>query len=301
MEQPFPGGVSKDSTSTSDAALDVTVVIPAFNRELSVARAVISAINQVPSPPREVIVIDDGSEDGTAKQAAWAGARVLRQANRGDGEARNAGLRACNTRWVAFLDSDDEWLSHHLAALTQWTPGNVLIGTNARAVPSGRLVGHPQARPFSVTSASMLWPDSPLSISATLVNRQAALDVGGFKSIRLGTDRDFWCRLLELGPGILLPVVTCIYHEHSGQISGNPGAMRTARTSVVAAFQDRDWFDPLLLQRLAVVSAWDELRESQSHRNWRSATGAACRLLGNRATPMALFETLRYRSRLRRL
>lgn len=289
-----------DEIAGGPGSLDITVVIPAYNREDTVARAVLSALGQDPRPPSEVLVVDDGSRDRTAEVASWAGARVITQANAGEGGARNSGLRAAGSRWVAFLDSDDQWLPNHLAVLIDHAAGHVLVGSNARAVPSGRLVGHPRATPFIVESNTMLWPESPLSPSASMVDRSAALGAGGFSSLRLGADREFWCRLLERGTGILVPDVTCIYHEHAGQISGDARAMRAARTLLLQSFRGRQWYDERISRKIDAVAAWDEFRYATRSREWRGARSALTRLASNPTSAPALAETLRYRAALRR-
>jgi glycosyltransferase involved in cell wall biosynthesis len=90
--------------------MNISVVIPCFNRERRIAAAIESALAQT-APPSEVIVIDDGSTDRSAAVAASMGppVRVIRSENRGPGAARNAGIEAARGDWIAFLDSDDEW------------------------------------------------------------------------------------------------------------------------------------------------------------------------------------------------
>ncbi|MCP3919077.1 MAG: glycosyltransferase [bacterium] len=104
-----------------------TVVIPAYNREGTVARAIESALEQTFAPER-IIVIDDGSTDGTRAVALSFGApvEVITQTNAGVPTARNRGVRASETEWVALLDSDDYWYPEHLqriAAAIEATDG----------------------------------------------------------------------------------------------------------------------------------------------------------------------------------
>ena len=89
-----------------------TLVIPAFNAAGTLAEALQSALDQT-VPPARIIVVDDGSNDGTHEVAATfgAGVEVKRQANEGPASATNAGLRLVETNLVAFLDADDLWLS----------------------------------------------------------------------------------------------------------------------------------------------------------------------------------------------
>jgi glycosyltransferase involved in cell wall biosynthesis len=91
----------------------VSVIVPTFNRQYCIARAIDSARAQTHADV-EVIVIDDGSTDGTGdyirdRYATDVRVRYIRQENHGVSAARNAGLRQVRGEYVAFLDSDDVW------------------------------------------------------------------------------------------------------------------------------------------------------------------------------------------------
>lgn len=96
--------------AAAGAAPVVSVIIPAYNREQFISRAVESVLNQT-FQRAEVIVVDDGSTDRTIEVLApFVGRiRVIHQDHRGVGAARNAGIRAAKGRWIAFLDTDDWW------------------------------------------------------------------------------------------------------------------------------------------------------------------------------------------------
>ncbi len=110
----------------------VSVVIPTFNRERYVHEAVASVLAQSVRPT-EVIVVDDGSTDGTRRRLATFAShiRYIYQGNAGVGAARRAGIEAATGHWVAFLDSDDEWEPGYLSAqLTRITANpNVCMQT----------------------------------------------------------------------------------------------------------------------------------------------------------------------------
>src|SRR5262245_59634926 len=93
----------------------VSVVLPTFNRADTIVRAIRSVVTQT-FTDWELIVIDDGSTDGTSILLANLDPRVIviRQENRVFTEARNAGIRASRSEYIAFIDSDDEFLPHHL-------------------------------------------------------------------------------------------------------------------------------------------------------------------------------------------
>jgi glycosyltransferase involved in cell wall biosynthesis len=92
--------------------MKVSAVIPAFNRRDYLPRAIDSALAQT-LPVDEILVVDDGSTDGTAEflQSRYGSrVRVVGQANCGVAGARRRGVQEARGEWVAFLDSDDEWL-----------------------------------------------------------------------------------------------------------------------------------------------------------------------------------------------
>ncbi|MBC8377964.1 MAG: glycosyltransferase family 2 protein [Planctomycetes bacterium] len=95
--------------------MKISVVIPAYNAEKHIARAIESALAQT-RPADEIIVVDDGSADTTAEVVRSFGDKVvlIQQENAGASVARNAGLEAATGDWIAFLDADDEWVSNKL-------------------------------------------------------------------------------------------------------------------------------------------------------------------------------------------
>ncbi len=282
--------------SAAVTVADVTAVIPAYQRVDLVGRAVLSALNQSPVCAAEVVVVDDGSTDGTGELAERLGARVIRQLNAGEGAARNTGLRESSTAAVAFLDSDDTWLPHHLATVVPHLPGRVLVGSVGRAVPSGKLVGYPGRRPFELTPRAVIWPDSPVLPSGVVVDRAAALAAGGFADLERGADLEFWVRLLQRGTGLVVPEVTCTYLEHGGQVSGDAELMRDGRSAVVRMFEGSQWFDEELVADIAAVAAWDVLRQAPDRRSAVVALRTGMRgLLQRPRSAVALAQALRWR------
>lgn len=101
---------------------DVSVVIPCYNGDAFIAQTIASVLAQT-DPPREVIVIDDGSTDDSARvigscaHSAHGPSRVrlIQQPNRGESKARNVGIETSSGAWVAFLDADDLWVPQKLA------------------------------------------------------------------------------------------------------------------------------------------------------------------------------------------
>lgn len=86
----------------------ISVVIPAFNAAAFIAETIRSAQEQTHAP-LEIIVVDDGSADTTARIAGEMGCRVIRQSNGGVCAARNSGIMSARGEWIALLDHDDIW------------------------------------------------------------------------------------------------------------------------------------------------------------------------------------------------
>lgn len=100
---------------------EFTAIIPAFNEELYVARAIDSVLSQT-IRPEQIIVVDDGSTDNTAgviKRYAKDGVEYVFQENGGLASARNAGIRAARGKYLGFLDADDEWKEHLIADIKE--------------------------------------------------------------------------------------------------------------------------------------------------------------------------------------
>jgi glycosyltransferase involved in cell wall biosynthesis len=99
----------------------VSIIIPAYNSAVSLARSIDSALAQT-AMPEEIIVINDGSTDNTAQVAKAYSDKIvyIEQENLGQGAARNTGLKQATKKYVAFLDADDYWLPEFLMNCVQF-------------------------------------------------------------------------------------------------------------------------------------------------------------------------------------
>jgi hypothetical protein len=197
----------------------VSVVIPTYQRRDMVVRAVESVLTQT-YRDFELIVVDDGSTDGTADGLARFGdaIRYEWQPNAGVSAARNAGLRTARGRLVAFLDSDDRWLPDHLAVLTEMLarhPEAVLATTSPRRVIGGR-AGPEKAYiydplPVHFFAISFGYP------SCVAVRRDAVDAAGGFdESMQVHEAVDLFMRLCVDGPFCMLQRRTVVKDYTAG-------------------------------------------------------------------------------------
>jgi glycosyltransferase involved in cell wall biosynthesis len=287
--------------------LPVSVVIPAYNRARMLPDAIRSVWAQLPSRPAEVVVVDDGSSDRTAAVATENGARVIgHERNLGAAAARNTGVDAAAHPWIALLDSDDEWLPHHLATLWRHRDGRVLAG--GAAVRHGELTddvrytgvaGHD---PVELSSpAQIVFPENPLPASGVLVRREAVLDAGGFDpSLGYAEDLDLWIRVLERGPGIALPTVVYRWNGHAGSKSTHRHGPREAHRQIVRSYAGRPWWSRKLVNRRETVAEWDDLRQALRERSLRSAVRSGAWIAARPTRLAALLVLLRHRRWTRR-
>jgi glycosyltransferase involved in cell wall biosynthesis len=289
------------------ATLPVSVVIPAYNRERALPRALESVRAQRPRRPDEVIVVDDHSSDATADVARRHGARVIRHPrNRGAAAARNTGIRAARHPWIATLDSDDEWLPNLLAELWPLRGDNVLVAGAALGCAADpgqdRLVSwwSPAHRRLD-SPAPLVYPENFISASGMLVERQAVLDAGGYREdLRYAEDFDLLIRLLDRRPGLCSPVVVARWHRHGGQKSGHAAGPAEAARRIVESYADRPWWRRALLERRLGVRAWDDLRSALREGERHRALVHGLTLLRHPQRVVGLAGILAWRFRMRR-
>ena len=204
----------------------ISIIMPCYNAEQSVADSVASALNQT-FTDIELLAVDDGSTDSTAKVLSDIAAkdsrlRPLSQHNSGPGTARNHGLNEARGDYIAFLDSDDSWspccLEKLFAALQASGADLAYCGWQNIGLKGGQ--GEPfipQDYSASDTVETILggcrWP-----IHAALMHRQAIDSVGGFdESLTSCMDYDLWLRMSPDIKLVLVPEILAYYQHHEGE------------------------------------------------------------------------------------
>jgi hypothetical protein len=173
----------------------VSAVIPTYNRRTYIGRAIESILSQT-LPVDELIVIDDGSTDGTSDFIGCRfgqQVRVVRQENQGVSAARRRALQEANGDWIAFLDSDDEWTRDRNRRLTEaaaavpldvaWIFGNIQLVEDQGDQQStfGKFGLHLKASPeVFVDSMDVQYPFQFGMLQASLIRREALIAVDAF-------------------------------------------------------------------------------------------------------------------------
>ena len=207
----------------------ISVVIPAYNAERTVGRAIDSVLAQTRAAD-EVIVVDDGSTDGTADVVRRYGEKVtlICQENAGVSVARNRGIEASTGEWIAFLDGDDEWRVEKLQLQTghlsrnpeiKWTYSNFYKQDGS----APQTKAHVSSRLTALLDCTEVFDDY-LTIYANhgyawtgtlIVHRDVFATVGMFEpGMKRAQDTDLWFRIAYQFPQVgYIAEPLAIYHQ----------------------------------------------------------------------------------------
>lgn len=204
----------------------ITTIIPTYNRATTILRALDSVFAQTYQPD-EVIVIDDGSTDNTRNliKINYPTVKYIYQPNKGVSSARNHAIKKSKNNWIAFLDSDDQWLpeklEHQIAAIKQ-DPAIKFTHSNEIWIRNGKRVNqmdkHQKQGGWIFEYCLPLCVISPSSV---MMHRSVINEVGLFdESLPACEDYDMWLRVCARYPVHYLeqPLIKK-YGGHADQLS----------------------------------------------------------------------------------
>ena len=224
----------------------ISVVMPTYNRAKVLPRAIDSVLEQT-HPEVELVVVDDGSTDGTEALIAGYGDRIVYvklEGNRGGNYARNRGIERASGEIVSFIDSDDEFLPHKLAAVDAFFAENpeidLLVDSfEIRYPPDQNRKPRPRANPVlrdraaireAVFSRKMFKSTPALS-----VRRRALIEVGMFdETLKRRQDMDLILRLTRAHPCASTDQVLWLKHWTPGAISSKQNTFMQALSEICA-------------------------------------------------------------------
>jgi glycosyltransferase involved in cell wall biosynthesis len=211
--------------------IKISVIVPTYNRERFVVKALDSVLNQS-FTDYEIIVIDDGSTDGTRKalEAYLNKIKYIYQDNSGASAARNAGVKAANGEWLAFLDSDDEWKVDYLSKQIRGTggiPGICMQTTNCLFIALDGKTGsyfeiNGSLSEFDGRDYLLLQEPfrfvvkhGPWQLGSTIILRDAIMNAGLFDtSLKISEDFDLMARVALQGSfGMIREELVNIYRR----------------------------------------------------------------------------------------
>lgn len=224
-----------------NAAL-VSVIIPAYNVEWCVRRAIDSVLAQ-DCKPLEILVVDDGSTDDTPEILASYGnsIRVISKENGGLSSARNAGIRESKGELIAFLDADDWWMPEKLSVQVRLMREQTNLGFCSTCTlikdSDGNDLGTwdcPTIKDSILKTIFMTHASVAGSGSGVLVRRELFDQAGGFdESLPSLEDIDMWMRLAAISHYACLAEPLTVIVKRSDSMSGNLDVMRASAIQVM--------------------------------------------------------------------
>ena len=188
--------------------MTISVIIPAYKAALTIERALSSVASQT-LKPKQIIVVDDGSDDDTLKVAKSFTEHIqgieliiLSQKNLGAGAARNRAINVATGDWLAFLDADDEWLPKKLSISMDaiFKHNLILVSHNYFRINKKNKKSIFCSTRFEAATNPYrgLYRKGFIATSSVVVRRDAILNVGGFdETLETAQDFDLWLKILK--------------------------------------------------------------------------------------------------------
>lgn len=198
-----------------------SVVIPLYNKENYITRAIESVLSQE-YKDFELIVIDDGSTDNSLDKIKFISdprLRVVEQLNQGVGAARNKGIIESKYEWIAFLDADDAWFKGHLKELSniiKLFPNSRMVSAKVLQIKdSKKLPIIKDTNLSNIRSIDYFYECSRqtdiLHSSSVAINKEVFRKIGGFSNKKIGEDVEYWVKIALSYPVAISDRVTAYY------------------------------------------------------------------------------------------
>ena len=289
--------------------MKISAVIPTYNRRVEVSHAIESVLSQT-VPVYEIVVVDDGSTDGTAEFISdryGPRVRVLRQKNAGVAASRNLGIREAQGDWVAFLDSDDFWfpskIERQVEALAshESNPGICFTNNDFGGDPDLRLsvfdsthfTGAQRTGLLEEPAQYMVAKLEPFYTSSFLIRRDLLEEVGGFdERMFIREDTDLFFRLSFRTRFCYVEEVLVRVDRTPNRAVGLCDLLNAMRDDRVFASCERLYRKWLMMSEVVGTQYEQPIRESLREVHYNSIE---CKLRQGRVLP-ALREVGRLRS-----
>ena len=206
--------------------MKISVVIPSYNRKEFLKRSIDSAINQT-KKPFEIIVVDDGSTDGTETmiKSDYDFVKFIKQKNKGVSAARNIGIEVSIGEWICFLDSDDEWkkdkLEKQIIAIKS-NPGYKIFHSNEIWIKNGiRINQKKKHKKYGGDIFDKCLDMCRISPSSVMIDKTVFDEVGNFnENLVVCEDYELWLRICDKYRVFFIDEPLIIkYGGHQGQLS----------------------------------------------------------------------------------
>mgnify|MGYP000879903501 CR=1 FL=1 len=206
-----------------------SIVIPLYNKELSIKKTLQSVLAQS-YQKFEIIIINDGSTDNSIRVIETindARIRLIHQENQGVSSARNRGIQEAKYDWIAFLDADDLWTTEHLQEIIimmQKFPEEKVFATSFQFSDKRTMFKHPRREPIFKIDNYFKEATKEILICTDVIvtHKNVVKSIGGFnEKLKWGEDWDLWTRIARKYPIIKSQKITAEYRIDAENRSSN--------------------------------------------------------------------------------
>ena len=246
--------------------MNISVVIPTYNRVELLKRSIDSVINQT-IKPFEIIIVDDGSNDGTEAMVKkkYDSLKLIKQKNKGASAARNTGIKASSGEWICFLDSDDEWKNNKLEKQITFVANNSdykFFHSNEIWIKNGKRINQKKKhKKYGGNIFKKCLDMCRISPSSVLINKNIFEEVGFFnENLIVCEDYELWLRICDKYKVFFIDEPLIIkYGGHQDQLSYSIDSIECHRIkaleyllSTSLSKENRDYTIQMLISKISI-------------------------------------------------
>jgi glycosyltransferase involved in cell wall biosynthesis len=246
--------------------MNISVVIPTYNRVELLKRSIDSVINQT-IKPFEIIIVDDGSNDGTEAMVKkkYDSLKLIKQKNKGASAARNSGIKASSGEWICFLDSDDEWKNDKLEKQITAVANNSdykFFHSNEIWIKNGKRINQKKKhKKYGGDIFKKCLDMCRISPSSVLIDKSIFEEIGFFnENLVVCEDYELWLRICDKYEVFFIdePLIFK-YGGHQGQLSYSIDSIEYHRIKALEYLlstglskENRDYTIQMLISKISI-------------------------------------------------
>ena len=246
--------------------MNISVVIPTYNRIELLKRSIDSVINQT-IKPSEIIIVDDGSNDVTEAMVKkkYDSLKIIKQKNKGVSAARNSGIKASSGEWICFLDSDDEWKNDKLEKQITAVANNSdykFFHSNEIWIKNGKRINQKKKhKKYGGDIFKKCLDMCRISPSSVLIDKSIFEEIGFFnENLVVCEDYELWLRICDKYEVFFIdePLIFK-YGGHQGQLSYSIDSIEYHRIKALEYLlstglskENRDYTIQMLISKISI-------------------------------------------------
>ena len=246
--------------------MNISVVIPTYNRIELLKRSIDSVINQT-IKPSEIIIVDDGSIDGTEAMVKnkYDSLKLITQKNKGASAARNSGIKASSGEWICFLDSDDEWKNDKLEKQIAAVANNSdykFFHSNEIWIKNGKRINQKKKhKKYGGDIFKKCLDMCRISPSSVLIDKNIFEEIGFFnENLVVCEDYELWLRICDKYEVFFIDEPLILkYGGHQGQLSYSIDSIEYHRIKALEYLlstglskRNRDYTIQMLINKISI-------------------------------------------------